>query len=216
MHRSFMLFLLVTIILFTSAKIVYAHQIDSVGNYRIQVGWMHEPAISSETNGIELFVNQLDPNLPADEQQFNQSSGIKGLSKDLKIEVVYKTETITLPLFEDHNIQGKYYTLIDPTASGYYQVNIFGKILDTNVSKALHMPKVDDRSFIEFPERQNKELFSGQQSLDLKIQQANFTLNDQISTINSTLSQIQTSVYIGMALAITGIIIGLVAIIRTR
>lgn len=217
MRKSWICLSILTIIVFfISFQSVYAHQIDSVGNYRIQIGWMHEPAISSETNGIELFVNQIDPTLPADKQPFNEKTGISGLSKDLKIELVYKTETIILPLFEDHNIQGKYYTLVDPTVSGYYQVNILGKIKDTPVSKALHLPKVDDRAFIEFPEKQNQELFSGQEALDQKTLQINSTLYEKINLINDNLSGIQYAIYIGIVLGIVGIVIGLFAIIRTR
>lgn len=214
MHKSWVFLSSIAVLLFlTSTQPAFAHQIDSVGNYRIQIGWMHEPAISSETNGIELFVNQLDSSLPADKQLFNENTGIIGLSKDLKIELVYKTQKISLPLFEDHNIRGKYYTLVDPTVSGYYQVNIFGRIHDTDVSKALHLPKVDDRSFIEFPERQNQNLYSGQQILELKIQQINSTLTNQL---NSDLSEIKNSIYLGIGFGIAGILIGLFAIIRTR
>lgn len=217
MHKSWLfLSLIMTLIFFISSQLADAHQIDSVDNYRIQIGWMSEPAISSETNGIELFINKLDPNLPADEQSFNEKTGLSGLSRDLKLELVHKTEKIVLPIFEDHNIQGKYYTLVDPTVSGYYQVNILGKINGTNISKALHLPKVDDRVFIEFPEKQNQKLYSEQQKLMVEIQQINSTLNKHIISMNSELSEIRNNTYVGIGLGIIGIVIALFTIIRTR
>ena len=59
---------------------VFGHTIDSVGNYRLEIGWMSEPVVSGETNGIELFVSPLDPSLKPEEQEFK--NGITGLEKN--------------------------------------------------------------------------------------------------------------------------------------
>ncbi len=34
----------------------FGHTINSVEEYRLKIGWMNEPVVSEETNGIELFV----------------------------------------------------------------------------------------------------------------------------------------------------------------
>ena len=78
---------------------VYGHTVDAVGDYRLEIGWMNEPVVSGETNGIELYVSPMEPGLPLEEQEFKD--GISGLEKTLKMELVYKTEKITLSLDVD-------------------------------------------------------------------------------------------------------------------
>lgn len=119
--------------------LAYAHTVDSVGEYRLEIGWMREPVVSGETNGIKLFVSPLDPSLPADKQEFK--NGIDGLQKKLKIQLVFEGQRVTLPLLADHNIPGKYYAFVDPTRAGYYQANVIGQIDDTPVSISMHPPK---------------------------------------------------------------------------
>ncbi len=126
----------------------HAHQIDAIGEYRIQIGWMSEPAVSNTPNGIELFVSPLDPSLPPEEQEFKD--GIPLLYRDLRIQLVQNGTTITLPLRPDH-IPGKYFALVEPTNPGYYQVNVLGMINDTPASLSLHAPKVENKEYIQFP-----------------------------------------------------------------
>ena len=128
----------------------FGHTVDSVGDYRLEIGWMNEPVVSGETNGIELFVSPLEPELPLEEQEFK--NGVLGLERSLKMQLILKEDKITLPLSADHNIPGKYYAFVNPTVSGFYQANILGNIEDTQVSLSMHPPKVDERDYIEFPE----------------------------------------------------------------
>lgn len=126
-----------------------AHQLDSVGEYRVQIGWQYEPAISGEPNAIHLWVSPLDPSLPVEDQPFRD--GITGLRKDLRLELVLDAQRTTLPLSADHDVPGKYYALVSPTEPGYYQVNILGRVGETDFNKALHAPRVENREFIRFP-----------------------------------------------------------------
>ena len=105
---------------------VFAHTVDSIAEqYRIEIGWMNEPVVSGETNGIEVFLSPLESGLEPEEQEFK--NGVGGLEKDLKMQLVFNDQKIILPLIADHNIPGKYYAFIDPTVSGYYQANILGE-----------------------------------------------------------------------------------------
>ncbi|MGB0855489.1 MAG: hypothetical protein ACPGQP_00445, partial [Nitrosopumilus sp.] len=76
--------------------IANGHTIDSVGDYRVEIGWMNEPVVSGETNAIEFYVSPLEPNLDLEDQTFK--NGITGLKKTVKIQLIYKDESITLPL----------------------------------------------------------------------------------------------------------------------
>lgn len=130
-----------------------AHQLDSVGEYRVEIAWQYEPAISGEPNGLYLWVSPLDPSIPVEEQPFRD--GIEGLRKDLRLELVFKEDRTTLPLSADHDVPGKYYALVSPTEPGYYQVNILGKVGQTDFNKALHAPKVENSEFIRFPAQED-------------------------------------------------------------
>lgn len=96
----------------------FGHTIDSVEEYRLEIGWMNEPVVSGETNGIELFVSPLEPGLELKDQKFKD--GISGLEKSLKMQLLYKEEKIILSLSPNHNIPGKYYAFVNPTISGFY------------------------------------------------------------------------------------------------
>lgn len=199
----------------------FGHTIDSVGHdkYRIEIGWMNEPVVSGETNGIELYVSSLTP-CPeisdgmkcAASQKFH--NGIPGLHKTLKMQLVFQNEKIMLPLVDDHDIPGKYYAFVNPTVSGYYQANILGNIDDEIVSLSMHPPKVQERSYIEFPEPSDITL---SQLID-----GHTALLDDISNLKESLSKLeqekqQANVgYAGIGLGMIGIVIAVIALTKTK
>ena len=192
--------------------IAYAHTVDSVGDYRLEIGWMNEPVVSGETNGIELYVSPYDASIPLDEQKFHD--GIIGLEKTLKMELVYQQDKITLKLQPDHNINGKYYAFVDPTVAGFYQANILGDIQGTTVSLSMHPPKVDEREYIEFPVKSDVTL---QQIID-----AHTTIVEDINDLKESINrqdssnQIINVGYAGIGLGIAGIVIASIAISKTK
>jgi len=186
----------------------FGHTVDSVGDYRLEIGWMNEPVVSGETNGIELYVSPLDPDLPLEEQEFK--NGVGGLEKSLKMQLVLQEEKITLPLVSDHNIPGKYYAFVNPTVAGFYQANILGDIGDTKVSLSMHPPKVDERGYIEFPESSDltlNQLIDGHTALVGEVTD----LNESVSKLEESNSQMNIG-YIGIVLGIIGIVIALIAL----
>ena len=199
----------------------YAHTVDSVGSdkYRIEIGWMNEPVVSGETNGIELYISPLIPcpDIPeamkcAESQIFQ--NGVPKLEKSLKIQLVYQNEKITLPLVADHDIPGKYYAFVNPTISGYYQANVLGNISEENVSLSMHPPKVEERSWIEFPEPSDITL---NQLID-----GHTTLLGEINDLKDKTTQLeqanqQTNIgYAGMGLGIIGIAIAVFALSKSK
>ena len=191
---------------------VYAHTVDAVGEYRLEIGWMNEPVVSGETNGIELFVSPYDSSVPLEESEFKD--GISGLEKTLKMQLVLKEDKITLPLKADHNIDGKYYAFVDPTVPGFYQANVLGKIFDTDVSLSMHPPKVNEREYIEFPV-----------PADITVQQiieAHTIIVGDINDLKESVDQLESSNqsmnigYIGIGLGIAGIVIASIAISKTK
>jgi len=183
-------------------SIAFGHTIDSVDNYRLEIGWMNEPVVSGETNGIELFVSPLEPDLDLKNQIFQ--NGVSGLEKSLKMQLVFQDHKITLPLEADHNIPGKYYAFVNPTISGYYQANILGTIGESTVSLSMHPPKVDERSYIEFPE-----------SSDLTLNQlidGHTAVVGEVNALKKSVSELEKS-NMQLSLGFAGITIGIVAIV---
>ena len=219
-------FLLLSLLLIPSfAGIAYGHTVDAVGEYRIEIGWMNEPVMSGETNGLELYVSPIidchDISIPmecANSQEFQ--NGIEGLKKLLKIQFVYdKTETITLPLVADHDIAGKYYAFITPTVSGYFQANLIGKILDTPVNLSMHPPPISERSYIEFPESADLALNEVINDNTKLVEQIT-SLENNIKNLENSNNQIQDEIdglyIIVMPIGIIGIIIAIIALLKTR
>jgi len=188
-----------------------AHTVDSVGEYRVEIGWMNEPVVSGETNAIEFYVSPLQSNLDLEDQVFK--NGITGLKKTVKIQLIYKDESITLPLSPDHNIPGKYHAFVNPTISGFYQANILGTIEDTPISLSMHPPKVDERAYIEFPEPSDltiTQIIDGHTALIADIK-------DLKESINNLEEAQPTNVgYVGIGVGIIGIAIAVVAIVKSR
>ena len=191
---------------------VYAHTVDSIGEYRLEIGWMNEPVVSGETNGIELYVSPFDSNIPVEEQEFK--NGITGLEKTLKIQLVLKEDKITLPLRVDHNIPGKYYAFVDPTVSGFYQANILGEIKGITASLSMHPPKVEERAYIEFPEPSDITI---QQMID-----GHTALIEDVNDLKESVNQLENSNqatnlgYIGIGLGIAGIVVASIAISKIK
>ncbi len=199
--------------------VVNAHTMDAVGEYRVEIGWMNEPVVSGETNAIEFYVSPLIP-CPeieitlrcAESQEFQ--NGIEGLKKTVTIQLLYKDESITLPLSPDHDIPGKYYAFINPTVSGFYQANILGTIEDTPISLSMHPPKVAERSYIEFPEPADitvQQMIDGHTTLIGDVHD----LKESVDNLEETKQQMNME-YVGIGAGIIGIVIAIIALVKSK
>jgi len=212
------LFLLFLLIIPGLSGIAYGHTVDTVGEYRVEIGWMNEPVVSGETNAIEFYVSPLIP-CPdiaetikcAESQEFQ--NGISDLRKTIKVKLIYKDENIILPLSPDHNIPGKYYAFVNPTVSGFYQANILGTIIDTPISLSMHPPKVDERSYIEFPEPAD---ITVQQMID-----GHTALIEDVSELKESVTILENNQsnnlgYAGIGVGIIGIAIAIFAVVKSK
>ena len=219
-------FLLLSLLVIPSfAGIAYGHTVDAVGEYRVEIGWMNEPVVSGETNALELYVSPLitctDISIPlecANSQEFQ--NGIEGLRKLLKIQFVYdKTQTITLSFVADHDIPGKYYAFITPTVSGYFQANLIGKILETPVNLSMHPPPIAERSYIEFPQSADlalTEVIDDNSKLEQRITSLENTIKTLENSNDEKQNEIDGAYVVVLPIAIIGIIIAIIALLKTR
>jgi len=188
---------------------VFAHQSDSVGDYRIEIDWKNKPIVTGESNAIIVYVSEMDKNKEAADQPFDSAKGIEGLRKTLKIQLVVDTESITLPL-QTTDVAGKYESPITPTFSGWSQLNFLGTINDTHVNFAMHPLKVEEPSVLQFPviESNTVEVGDFEREIDdlrgdiRELQETIDELKEQSSDDSSMIS------YVAIALGIIGITIG--------
>lgn len=195
-----------------------AHTVDSVGGYRLEIGWMNEPVVSGETNGIEIYVSPLGPcpegyNSIECAEEHGFAGGIAGLEDDLRLQLVYRGERITLPFAADHDVPGKYYAFVNPTVAGFYQANLLGDIQGTPVSLSMHPPKVDEREYIEFPE-----------PADLTVRQiidGHTALMEEVGSLRAELGEARQApagpeAYAGAALGAAGLAAAAAALVTSR
>ena len=180
---------------------------------------MNEPVVSGETNAIEFYVSPLItcPEIPepikcAESQEFQ--NGIEGLKKTVKMQLIFKDETITLPLSPDHDIPGKYYAFVNPTVSGFYQANMLGQIEDTSISLSMHPPKVAERAYIEFPEPSDltvTQMIDGHTALISDMS----TLKESVDALEGANGSVNAG-YVGIFIGMIGIIIAVIALVRSK
>ena len=92
----------------------FGHQVDAVGDYRIEIDWKNWPVVSGEANAIIVYVSEMDKSLEPVDQEFVSEKGIEGLKKTLKIKLIVDDASITLPL-APNDVSGMYEAPITPT-----------------------------------------------------------------------------------------------------
>ena len=207
MNNTFLIAaLLISSLFFSSA---FAHQSDSVGDYRIEIDWKNKPIVTGESNAIVVYVSEMDKSKEAADQPFDPAKGIEGLRKTLKIQLVVDTESITLPL-QTTDVPGKYESPITPTFSGWSQLNFLGKINEQNVNLALHPLKVEEQEVLQFPSIESTVVESGDFDREIndlrgdirELQETIDELKEQPSDDSSMIS------YVAIALGVIAIALG--------
>ncbi len=207
MNNAFLITALLISPLFLSG--VFAHQSDSVGDYRIEIDWKNKPIVTGESNAIIVYVSEMDKSKEAADQPFDSEKGVEGLRKTLKIQLVVDTESITMPL-QTTDVPGKYESPITPTFSGWSQLNFLGTINEQNVNLAMHPLKVEEPSVLQFPVIESNTVEVGDFEREIndlrgdirELQETINELKEQSSDDSSTIS------YVAIVLGVIGIAIG--------
>ncbi len=182
MKKSILIALLISPLFFGSA---FAHQADSVGDYRIEIDWKNKPVVTGESNAIIVYVSEMDKSKEAADQPFVPEKGIEGLKKTLKI--------------------------VTPTFSGWSQLNFIGKINEQSVNLALHPLKVQEQEILQFPPVETTVVESGEFEREINdlrgdIRELQNTI-DELKQQNEN-SASETMIIAAIGLGIAGIAIG--------
>ena len=99
--------------------IASAHEQRDVGSYHFVVGFLNEPSIADQMNGLDLTITTTADKKP-----------VEGAEKTLKAEVIVggNAKVMPLPLTARFGMPGKYAAYFMPTAAGAYIFHISGTI----------------------------------------------------------------------------------------
>jgi hypothetical protein len=159
-----------------------AHEHRAVGNYELTIGFLNEPALLNEPNGLSLEVMFFPDGVPTEEEEGThaeeEGEPVEGLEETLQAEVIVGggANTKQLQLEAAFGEPGAYEGMFIPTLAGDYTFHIFGEIDGTPV----------DESFDSGP-----ETFSSVEGLE-DLQFPN-TVADP-ATLSSTVQELQTKV----------------------
>ena len=125
----------------------YAHETRAVGDYTLVVGFIDEPAIQGETNGIWLRVTRGE-------------EPVSGLADTLSAEITYGDQTRAAALTAAPGEEGTYTSVFIPTEPGGYTFRFAGKIGDLDVNETFtsspeSFDSVAPRGDFEFPTAAN-------------------------------------------------------------
>ena len=124
-------FLLALMALILNFKSAFAHESITVGDYEIVYGWVNEPPIAGQLNGVEIFVN----NTSAGEEQTVEEHVIHSLV----VELSYGGESKILTLEPVFDAAGAFDATIRPTIPGLYSLKFSGTLGDTPVAEEVEL-----------------------------------------------------------------------------
>lgn len=126
-----------------------AHERRTIGPYTFVVGWITEPAVIGQSNGLDLSVTETTGAKP-----------VEGLEQTLRAEVITGggAKTRSLKLEPDRDQPGHYTSGFVPTRVGDYTFHISGTLGTTKIDEKFEsgpnrFDAVIDIASLEFPDQ---------------------------------------------------------------
>lgn len=124
-----------------------AHESREVGDYNVVVGFLNEPAIVEQPNGLSLEVTQGEE---------DTAEPVEGLENTLNAEIIFGDERLPLELRARFGTPGAYTADIIPTEIGAYTFRIYGFVDGTQVHESFTggpdtFSEVAGRNAMSFP-----------------------------------------------------------------
>lgn len=172
----------------------FAHEHVTVGKYELTIGWVEEPPLVGEPNGISLRITDTETNQPVSDVDTLRLSLTTGdQTRELELE----------PLGE--RAPGQYAADVIPTVRGVYSVRITGKIAEQDVDVSVDIEEVAEADSLQFPvilpssPKMNEELSS---------------LRAENQSLRASVAQNQLLAAGGAVLGLSGLVAGLVSLRR--
>lgn len=159
-----------------------AHEIVTIGKYELEIGWLIEPVLLGETNGVFLSVTNTETGEP-----------VEGLST-LQVAITTGGETRNLELRTlGEDSPGQYAADFIPTVRGAYTVKLTGKIEEQDVDLEQEIEEVGLAEDYQFP----------------IVLPSLPEMNQQLTALQAENQALRASITLNQWLAIGGIIVGL-------
>jgi hypothetical protein len=147
-----------------------AHEEVTAGSYVLEVGWIKEPVLVGQPNGLDLFISQANPAATGDSDQAGDqadpaehshaegtgeavpAAGVTGAADSLKFTVEYGGVEHTYALQPVLAEPGHYTADLIPTRAGQYTFHFFGNINGEAVDLKVEPEEVMEASSLAFPE----------------------------------------------------------------
>ncbi len=165
-----------------------AHERREVGKYTFVVGFLNEPAISDQVNGIDLRIANTETKQP-----------VEGAEKTLKAEVTAGGRTMEVKLRAVYNQPGRYAADFIPTRAGQYTFRFSGTVDGQPVDERFEsgpgrFHDVESAAALQFPDR---PLGSAE-------------LAQRVQAVESAAQQAQTFALIGLGVGALGLLAAIV------
>jgi hypothetical protein len=135
--------LFVTLALFLNVQRALAHESITVGDYEIVYGWLNEPPIAGQLNGVEIFVN--------DTSSGSEQPVEEHIVHSLVVELTYGGESKTLTMEPVFDTAGAFDATVLPTIPGLYSLKFSGTVGDTPVDAEVELEEVQAADAVDFP-----------------------------------------------------------------
>lgn len=215
---------LFTISVFVTLPDAIAHEETIVGDVKIVGGWVNEPPVINQFNGIELEITRNSTGEP-----------ITNAVAQLDVTIKKGTPTKSLDLAPTEE-PGVYAAEILPTQVGLYEVLFRGSIAGQQLNTQIEIEEVEDSRQLEFPPREgggnpiNEELIEQLQQviadLNSQVDQATIAAEEAVESASEAVEaseELKISAdraylfgMVGVGVGVGGIIIGVMALTRTR
>jgi len=179
-----------------------AHERRQVGPYTFIVGWLTEPSLQGEPNGVDLRISKTDGGAP-----------VEGAEKALKLQIAFGGgNPKEFPLRARFGQTGAYATDIIPTKAGSYIFTVTGTLEGTQVNQKFEsgpgrFDDVQALDKVQFPEVVPA---GAQMASDVK------AVEERAQVAETRVAQAQAFGIAGTVIGLIGLAVGTLALLAAR
>lgn len=186
-----------------------AHEEVESGSYLFEIGWMNEPVLVNQPNGLYLFITPKDTGEEHTEggdsggtagEEDHHAEGVTGAEATLIFTIEYGGVTQTFDLRPVPDQPGLYTTDVLPTREGQYTFKFTGSINDEAVDLLYEPEEVETPGRIAFPEEPVSTT----------------SLMAQLDDAKAQTSTAQTLAIVGIVLGVIGTGVGVFGMLRKK
>jgi hypothetical protein len=193
----------------TTTSVASAHERRTVGKYTFVVGFLNEPALANQPNGLDLRITSSDTNEP-----------VSGAEKTLKAEIIQGSAKKSLPVSARFGVPGGYTADVIPTKPGSYSFHFTGDINGAPIDETFEsgpgrFDDVQDPAALQFPVGATAGSSADSSQVTTLVRQV-ATMDQAVRDAQDAASTARTVGFAGLLVGVIGIAIGAFALMRRK